>query len=276
MQAIKAIDYVRCVRGGSQSHILRAEDGHAYVVKLQGNPQCNRVLANELLATRLASAIGLPVPTPGIVEVDSEFIRSHSQLRFEVGGRAYEPTAGLQFGSRLIVANEIHDYLPSNTAIHRPRIYAGILAFDKWTGQADGRQAVYHRNKRQRGFRATFIDFGYAFNADEWRMVDSPYRGTAGRREVYGHISGWQDFEPWLSRIETFKAEDMQAAATDIPTEWYGERHELDTLLDALVERRGLVRDCITAFRESSANPFPKWTDDQPRVSIPNIALGFA
>ena len=37
---------------------MRAADGHFYVVKFQNNPQHLRVLANELLATRLAEKIG--------------------------------------------------------------------------------------------------------------------------------------------------------------------------------------------------------------------------
>jgi len=38
--------------------------GTSNVVKFQGNPQHTRVLANEMLATRLAKAAGLPVPAP--------------------------------------------------------------------------------------------------------------------------------------------------------------------------------------------------------------------
>ena len=46
---------------------MRADDGHFYVVKFQNNPQHLRVLANELLATRLAESVGLPVPITEIV-----------------------------------------------------------------------------------------------------------------------------------------------------------------------------------------------------------------
>ena len=47
------------MRGGAQSHLMLASDGNLYVVKFSNNPQHVRVLANELLATRLAAAVGL-------------------------------------------------------------------------------------------------------------------------------------------------------------------------------------------------------------------------
>ena len=53
---------LRALRGGSQSRLMRASDGNHYVVKFRDNPQGSRILANELLASRLAEQLGLPVP----------------------------------------------------------------------------------------------------------------------------------------------------------------------------------------------------------------------
>ena len=58
--AVTAIQQIRRMRGGAQSHLMLASDHNLYVVKFSNNPQHVRVLANELLATRLAAAIGLP------------------------------------------------------------------------------------------------------------------------------------------------------------------------------------------------------------------------
>jgi len=66
---VEAVQHVRRMRGGAQAHLMRADDGHFYVVKFQNNPQHLRVLANELLATRLAESVGLPVPITEIVTV---------------------------------------------------------------------------------------------------------------------------------------------------------------------------------------------------------------
>jgi hypothetical protein len=131
--------------------------------------------------------------------------------------------------------------------------------FDKWTGNADGRQVVFHKSRHQREYSATFIDFGYCFNAGEWSFHDSPLRGVYALNEVYERIESWDDFAPWLSRIERFPARDLQRAADDIPGEWYGEREELQCLLDCLLERRRMVRGLIEDFRTSVRNPFPDW-----------------
>ena len=57
---ISAVQHLRSLRGGAQSHLLKASDGCCYVTKFQNNPQHIRVLANEMLATNLGLALGYP------------------------------------------------------------------------------------------------------------------------------------------------------------------------------------------------------------------------
>ena len=138
--------------------------------------------------------------------------------------------------------------------------FAGILAIDKWTGNANGRQAVFVRKQRERRYRAVFIDFGYCFHAGEWKFEDAPLRGVYYRNDVYREIRGWEAFEPWLSRIETMPEETVWAAANDVPPEWYGgDLGEMEALVEKLLARRGRVRELIEAFRRSDREPFPKW-----------------
>ena len=63
---ISAVEQIRRMRGGAQSHLMRCSDGNYYVVKFQNNPQHKRVLVNEFLGTRLAAIMGLPT-TPGVI-----------------------------------------------------------------------------------------------------------------------------------------------------------------------------------------------------------------
>src|SRR5437762_1010741 len=141
------------MRGGAQSHLMRAEDDYFYVVKFQNNPQHVRVLANELLATRLAERIGLPVPLPEIIEVSPWVVQNTPELNLQCAGQTLPCSPGLQFGSRY-VANpldaEIFDYLPESVflRVRNVEAFAGVLALDKWTGNANGRQAVFWRKVR--------------------------------------------------------------------------------------------------------------------------------
>ena len=262
--SIKAITHIRRLRGGSQAQLMVADDGHEYVIKFQGNPQTTRVLANEYLAGRLARMIRLNVPEPAIIHVDAETIRRYD-ISFQLAGSEIVPPAGLQFGSRLIVDEEVHDWLPTLWLgkINNVREFAGMLAFDKWAGNADGRQVVFHKRRSQRKYTAAFIDFGYCFNAAEWSFPDSPLRGVYARQEIYAHIDSWNNFEPWLSRIEGCSMGALDGIAEEIPSEWYGDRQDVDQLIHSLFERRAAVRQLIEDFRKSHRSPFPKWTLDE-------------
>jgi hypothetical protein len=56
--------------------------------------------------------------------------------------------------------------------------------------------------------------------------------------------------------------------AAEIPPEWYGGAwDELERLIRILIERRGMVRELIEAFRVSPRMPFPEWQDKIRRTS---------
>jgi hypothetical protein len=153
------------MRGGAQAHLMRADDGHFYVVKFQSNPQHLRVLANELLATRLAERTGLPVPVTEIVKVDAWLIENTPELRTDMAGFARPCKSGLQFGARYVcdpAEGQAFDYLPENmlARVRNLAAFAGMLVVDKWLGNANGRQAVFWKKTQERKYTATFIESG--------------------------------------------------------------------------------------------------------------------
>ena len=54
-----ALEQIRRMRGGAQAQLMRCADEAYYVVKFRNNPQGPRILANELLGTRLAARLGV-------------------------------------------------------------------------------------------------------------------------------------------------------------------------------------------------------------------------
>ena len=189
--AVLAVQAIRRMRGGAQSQLMLGADGKLWVVKFQDNPQHIRVLANELIATRLAEAVGLTVPRTDVVEVTAWLIANTPGLAIErlaeKGMGAHERyRAGLQFGSQFVgglMPGQVVDYLPEAQLdeVRNLAEFAGMLAIDKWTGNCNGRQAVFERKPRERKYRATFIDQGFCFNACEWTFPDSPLRGIYAR-----------------------------------------------------------------------------------------------
>ena len=263
--AVLAVQQIRRMHGGAQGQMMLGADGNVYVVKFQNNPQHTRVLANEFLATRIAAAAGLAVPEVELVEVSKWLVDSTAELEIDLGRTRVKCAHGLQFGSRLaggLMPGHVMDYLAEEqlTEVRNLGEFAGILALDKWTGNANGRQAVFVRKQRERRYKAVFIDFGYCFHAGEWRFEDAPLRGVYYRNEVYREINGWESFEPWLTRMETMPAETVWAAANEIPPEWYGgDVSDMEKLVEKLLSRRSRIRELVEGFGKSDKRPFPNW-----------------
>src|SRR3954453_634825 len=143
---VEAVQHVRRMRGGAQAHLMRADDGHFYVVKFQNNPQHLRVLANELLATRLAESIGLPVPVTDIVEVREWLIKNTPELRVDLSGLTSHCKPGFQFVARYVchpAEGQVFDFLAESmfAKLKNLAAFAFVLVLYKWLGNANGRQA---------------------------------------------------------------------------------------------------------------------------------------
>jgi hypothetical protein len=264
--AVLAVQAIRKMRGGAQSQLMLGADGRLWVVKFQNNPQHIRVLANELIATRLAAAVGLSVPAVDVIEVTEWLVANSSSMQMELGRNQVERCrAGLQFGSQFVgglMPGQVMDYLPEPQLLEVRNLaeFAGMLVVDKWCGNCNGRQAVFSRRARERKYAATFIDQGFCFNAGEWTFPDSPLRGVYQRNSVYAQVTGWRSFEPWLSRVEALEADKLWAIAEAVPPEWYGgDTAELERLMEQMVKRQSRVRDLIASFRDSDREPFPMW-----------------
>lgn len=263
---ISAVQHVRPLRGGAQSHLLHASDGNYYVTKFQDNPQHIRVLANEMLGTRLGRLLGLPMPRVEVIAVSGWLIEHSPELRLQIGDQQLAYKSGKQLGSLYVAQSSPGvslDYLPSEMLKRVANVadFARVLVFDKWTSNSDGRQAVFSRKTPgSHRYGATFIDQGYCFNASEWTFPDYPLRGVYSRNEVYDSVTGWESFEPALTRAEYMDPQSIWECAAGIPEEWYeGDRAGLERLVDELGNRRKCVRKLIREFQLSGSQPFPNW-----------------
>jgi hypothetical protein len=269
-----AREFVRRMRGASQPWLMRCEGGASYVVKFQNNPQHARVLANEMLASRLARLVGLPAAAPAFVEVPRTLIGNNPQLAFEIGERREPIMPGLHFGSRFPgVPGQtlVVDFLPDRL-LRRvkdlPVMFLGAFVFDKWTCNCDGRQVIFHRPADDEGsaYSVAMIDQGFCFNDGDWTFPDSPIRGIYPRRLVYEKVTGLKSFEPFLSRIENLTAGELEACTEGIPTSWCEpDPGQLVRLMETLYARRRTVRQAVIDAKNSSLDPFPNWESEGVR-----------
>jgi hypothetical protein len=275
---ISAVQHLRPLRGGAQSHLLKASDGACYVTKFQNNPQHIRVLANEMLATNLGLELGLPMSRVEVIEVSDWLIEHTEDLRIELGGSKILCRSGKQLGSLYVGCGSpgmTFDYLPHELLQKVVNVgdFARVLVLDKWTCNADGRQAIFCRKtQRSQRHHATFIDQGYCFNAGEWTFPDYPLRGVYANNCVYQGVTGWETFEPALTRAEEMDADTIWRCAAEIPEEWYeGDREGLHRLVEAIYNRRPIIRGLISEVRRSSRNPFPHWRDSPTSADLPTV-----
>lgn len=264
---IRPLAHLRPMRGGAQSHLIRADDGHCYIVKFLNNPQHPRILANEWLGAKLAAAVGLSVPVVEAMDVDREFIARNPALVIRTYARSVPCCPGPALASRLPADDPecpILDFLPDAAlaATANRAEFAGILALDKWLCNCDGRQAVFYQPSAYKPYGACFIDFGFCFNAGDWDFPDSPLRGVYPRNSVCQDVTGWESFEPWLSRFEAFPEATLREIAFAMPREWVPERESFLRLLDEVLARRAKVRRLIHQVRLGSRAPFRNWHGD--------------
>jgi hypothetical protein len=265
------------MRGGAQAHLIEAEDGHFYVVKFVNNPQHRRILINEWLACAFLRYLQIHVPDTAVVELTEDFIATTPDLYITLGNSRQSIAPGLHFGSRMAVHPDrvaIFDFLPDTllNKVENRSDFLGMLAFDKWVGNADSRQAVFFRARAKSwtplkgetpgrlGFFAQMIDHGFAFSGASWQFQDFPLQGLYFRTSIYDEVHSLDSFQPWLSIVENFPVEVIDSAWKEIPRSWLdSDEDALLELLEGLVKRRTRVPELIGEIRRKRTTAFANW-----------------
>jgi hypothetical protein len=270
---LTAVRHLRKMRGGAQAHLLEADDGKWYVVKFRNNPQHRRVLVNEALCATLLRYLKISAPETALIQVSAAFLAANPECSIQLGTRRVEIEPGWQFGSQYPGDPSriaVYDFLPDALLgqVANLEDFRAILVFDKWVGNADGRQSVFYRAMVRRadsaggraGYVARMIDHGYAFNGPNWDFPESAVQGLYARKLVYDTVRSLDDLQPWLDQVVHFPEEVIDQAWKSIPADWIeGEEDALDRLLEQFFERRARVPALIQSCRDSRINPFPNW-----------------
>jgi hypothetical protein len=227
--------------------------------------------------------LGLPTTPVEVVDVPPELIRLTPELCIELPRTRMPVCAGLQFASRYPGDPRLltlHDFLPDELLSGVMNLYdfAGMLVFDKWTCNTNGRQTLFfadgegHRSAApgispgcadgsDLRYRTVMIDQGFCFNAGNWDFPDAPLRGLYARNRVYAGVTGMQSFGPWLERLEKRITEKvLDELSTEIPPEWYEDDYDaLKGLLEKLNRRRMRVEELILSAKNCNRQPFAYW-----------------
>ena len=147
---VDAIRLIRKMRGGAQAHLLECGDGHFYVVKFRNNPQHRRILINEWIASVFLNYLQISTPPAAIVNLSAEFLASNPEIQLQLGRATWRSNpAGILDPATLAIPGKVmvYDFLPDLLLdkVVNVNEFPGVLAFDKWMGNADARQSIFFR-----------------------------------------------------------------------------------------------------------------------------------
>ena len=273
-RTVVAQRFIRKMRGGTQAHLVQADDGEFYVVKFHNNPQGRRVLVNDALGSALLRHLGISAAEPVLVNVGPEFLEQNPDVSFQLSRRRIPIEPGLHFGSRYPGHPDqlaVFDLFPDRLlpSVENAEQFLGALVFDKWVANTDHRQAVFFRNRgnsvkpqpeQPSPFHALMVDQGLIFGGLNWDFRAGPLHGLYTIGCVYEGLRSLDDFEPWLETVTRFPEAVIEHLARSIPAGWMeGDEGELQDLLGTLVQRRGRVADLIHECCSAQPSPFPSW-----------------
>ena len=214
-----------------------------------------------------------------MVNLSAGFLEANPDIHIQLGSRRQAVEPGWHFGSRYPgdpAKVMVYDFLPDVLLdkVVNAREFLGVLAFDKWIGNADARQSIFFRARLRQWSPAAASESRTAIGL--CRSDDGPRlrfrraalevcRFSAPRPLLPSPASiktcaDCADFEPWLDRLVYFPEEIVDAAQKQIPPEWLAEdAAALEALLEKLMSRRRRVPDLIRDSRHGRVNPFPDW-----------------
>ena len=276
-----AVQQIRRMRGGSQSHLMRCDDDDYYLVKFQNNPQHCRTLVNEMFASSMAARLGICVPPVEVIDVSPTLINYTPDLAIQMANGQTPCAPGKQFGSKFVIPSPLvatYDFFPDHdlTQITNVEDFCGVFVLDKWLCNTDRRQALFLRQRQisragtpRDSYRVTMIDHGFCFNGKEWNFPDAPLFGLYANRWVYRSVTSIESFLPWLMRLESEITIEMMVEDLDrIPDEWFGaSRAEFETIIDRLYSRRKRVQELLWSTRNAVCEAFPNWHKYSSRLN---------
>jgi len=255
---LRAVTFVRRMRGGAQSSLLRASDGALYVVKMHGNPQGPNVLANEALGSWLAAQLGLETPAWRQISISDEFLAQNPEMWFETPTGRVRPPAGVHYASRLVESQgegSVYEILPRSwfARVKNREDFLGMLLLDLWCNHTDNRQACFVQEAGARSLRAVFLDHGHMLNGADGASNARPAAALFLDREMYAGLWSQNQVNEWLRKICAISAQAAYTFVASLPEEWSAAPLELTVA--SLLARRQMFQQLLPGVRAMVEGP---------------------
>lgn len=218
--------YIRNLRGGSQSILAQASDGLFYVVKFTNNPQGPNLPFNESIGSELYRACGLATPFWKPLLLIDAFIDRNPDCWMQTLDGRLRPASGLCFGSRFLGRDgaRLFEILPG-TSFRRVRNHKSFwLAWliDICAGHSDNRQAIF-LDDGTGNLDAFFVDHGNILGGPKGelrkhflasRHLDPRIYQSVSSHQLltYQRIAGSLDVDRLWNRVQSLP-EDWKTAS---------------------------------------------------------------
>lgn len=248
---ITAIEYYRPVGIGATSpQLFRADDGLIYIVKLKNNRLGPKVLANELLGSRLGQMMGLCFPPAGIIEIEETLVKRSRRLA------AARVSPGKHFACQYLSNSSYLCESNLHKAVNKAEM-AGVMLFDHMLHNAD--RTMNRRNlllrREEGGHKIYAIDNSHLFRGALWterRLNKLAERIRINERRSYGILLRRflrpAHFSPYLAKVNELSDEVLQGLVEELPQEWLPQQEERVALTRFLIKRRDLAEAIVNSL----------------------------
>jgi len=215
--------FVRSMRGGSQSILVKASDGHNYVAKFTNNLQGPNLSFNESAGSELYRACGLSVPYWKPLLITDHFLDQNPDCWMQTPEGRLRPSTGLCFGSRYLGTDGLRvvQILPeiSFKRIKNRASFWVAWMLDICAEHADDRQAIFQQDSRGK-WKAFFIDHGHLFGGPRGDMHSSPQESLSLDPRIYPDMASEEtsDAHPHLDQI--LNVDRLWRKIQTIPQDW--------------------------------------------------------
>jgi hypothetical protein len=220
--------------GGSLPAVVDTETGGTFVVKFRGAGQGPKALIAEALVASIGVALGLPVPTPAVVELDDGFGRSEPDPEIQ---DILQASIGANFGLAYLPGALAFDPAVDG-ALLTPELAADIVWLDAYVTNVD--RTPRNTNLLVCGRQVWLIDHGAALFVHHrwsgWReRIHSPFPQIGDH--VLLPFAG--DLEAVDARLRPkLKAELVNSIVQDVPEPWFSPQ---DDFADTGAQREAYV-----------------------------------
>jgi hypothetical protein len=247
LPTVSANKHLGRLGGSGQHHLVEANDGFKYVVSVPSGLWIEAVPATEIICNALARRMGLTVPSPAIVAVDTDilrqmdkdgplrpFTRAKQGPRHCCGFRFIEPSA---------------DSGVSRAPVRDREQMLGALLFDCWVANFRSGRFVVAKSDALRGYKPIFFDHARCLAGADWGRYMARYQHFKVCGKVNLVPEDRRILEKWFRRISDLDMNPIWDLVFQIPRGWYGSRSaRVGELLDDISIRRTYLRSEIHAL----------------------------